>query len=85
MNTLGIDRLMASVSARINGLLPDAGVLDPLVSQAGRVPYLDAVRGLDEQSRAAIRRWLTGSLDAAWQQLAQMAPSVARIPRTPFV
>ena len=64
---------------------PPAGVLDPLVSQAGRVGYLDAVRGLDEPSRSAIRRWLTGSLDATWERIAELAPAVARIPRTPFV
>ncbi|MBP8310113.1 MAG: hypothetical protein KAY46_22755, partial [Burkholderiaceae bacterium] len=57
MNTLGIDRLMASVSARINGLLPDAGVLDPLLADIDTAfEKLDPLGSLDDY--LGVTAWL---------------------------
>jgi UDP-N-acetylglucosamine/UDP-N-acetylgalactosamine diphosphorylase len=63
---------------------PPPGVIDGLVGQAGTLGYLDAVRSLDASARAGVVRWLGGSLDAAWVEVARLLPAVARLPRTPI-
>ncbi len=64
---------------------PPAGVLDALTGQAGSAAYLDAVHALEPASRRAIAEWLAGSLEAAWERIAEVLPAIARIPTTPLV
>lgn len=63
---------------------PAEGVLEPLVAQAGRVGYLDAVHALDAGARRGIVSWLGGALDAAWGAVGELLPAVARLPRLPL-
>jgi UDP-N-acetylglucosamine/UDP-N-acetylgalactosamine diphosphorylase len=64
---------------------PPAGVLDPLVAKAEDTAYLEAVHSLDAAARAGVVEWLGGSLDAAWAQVGQLLPAVARLPRAALV
>lgn len=64
---------------------PASGAVAALIARAGSVGYLAAVRGLSAADQEAIVGWFDSSLAAAWARVAEVLPTVARVPRTPFV